>query len=95
MCTYTIYTNVGIHSKIFCVMHRFIGQSIGRAAAEQRMLEKLQRSLTEDIAPLLPAGITFTEDDAIVAFSKGWVELISRIAGKPWKLSQGVIDEKF
>ncbi len=69
------------------------GKSISRATAEQRMLEKLQKSLTEDIAPLLPAGITFTEDEAIVAFGKIWFELITRIAGEPWKLSQEVIDE--
>ena len=29
---------------------------ITRANAEQRMLEKLTKRLTEDIAPLLPAG---------------------------------------
>ena len=44
------------------------GTTINRAAAEQRMLEKLSRSLTEDIAPLLPAGIRFNDDDAVVAF---------------------------
>ncbi len=32
------------------------GNSITRAVAEQRMLGKLARNLTEDIAPLLPAG---------------------------------------
>jgi len=68
-------------------------QSIGRAAAEQRMLEKLQRSLIEDISPLLPPGITFSEDDAIIAFGKVWFDLIALIKGEPWKLSQQVIDE--
>ncbi|MBZ0184890.1 MAG: hypothetical protein K8F91_01470, partial [Candidatus Obscuribacterales bacterium] len=51
------------------------------------------KSLTEDVAPLLPAGITFTEDDAIVAFGKVWFELIGRIEGDPWKLSDKIIDE--
>jgi hypothetical protein len=32
------------------------GITITRAHAEQRMLEKLTRSLTEDVEPLLPAG---------------------------------------
>jgi hypothetical protein len=31
------------------------------------MLEKLTRSLTEDIAPLLPPGIHFHESDAVAA----------------------------
>lgn len=69
------------------------GQSISRAEAEQRMLQKLQGSLTEDIAPLLPAGITFSEEDAILAFGKVWFDLIARISGEPWKLSQEVIDQ--
>jgi hypothetical protein len=40
------------------------------------MLEKLARSLTEDIAPLLPGGITFTEDDASMPLARsGWTWL--------------------
>ena len=35
------------------------------AVAEQRMLEKLTRSLTEDIAPLLPIGVRFDDNDAM------------------------------
>ena len=46
------------------------GKPITRAVAEQRMLEKLTRSLTEDIAPLLPAGVRFNEDDAKQAFER-------------------------
>ncbi|HMO22916.1 MAG TPA: nucleotidyl transferase AbiEii/AbiGii toxin family protein [Candidatus Melainabacteria bacterium] len=68
-------------------------QPITRAIAEQRMLEKLQRSLTEDVSPLLPAGIKFTEEDAVAAFGRVWVELIGRIAGDPWKLSDKVIED--
>jgi hypothetical protein len=67
--------------------------SISRATAEQRMLEKLSRSLTEDIAPLLPSGITFSDHDALIAFEKIWFDLISRIHGDPWKLSEKVIEE--
>lgn len=69
------------------------GTSISRAMAEERMLKKLTRSLTEDIAPLLPTGITFTEDEAIIAFGKVWFELIGRIKGEPWKLTEKVIEQ--
>ena len=51
------------------------------------------RSLTEDIAPLLPVGIQFTDDDAITGFGRIWKELIQRLPGEPWKSSQAVIDE--
>ena len=60
---------------------------ISRALCEQRMLEKLTRSLTEDIAPLLPAGVHFNDDDAIQAFERVWMELVIRIKGNAWKLT--------
>ncbi|MCP4766715.1 MAG: hypothetical protein GY875_10635 [Gammaproteobacteria bacterium] len=69
------------------------GKPISRAIAEQRMLEKLKRSLTEDVAPLLPVGIQFNEDDALDAFNYVWTELVALIKGDPWKLSGQVIDE--
>jgi predicted nucleotidyltransferase component of viral defense system len=69
------------------------GKPISRANAEQRMLEKLRRSLTEDIAPLLSAGVQFNDDDAMDAFNNVWTELVARIKGDPWKLSAQVIDE--
>ena len=69
------------------------GKPISRAIAEQRMLEKLRRSLTEDIAPLLPAGIQFDDDDAMDAFNHVWMELVARIKGDPWKLSEQVMGE--
>lgn len=68
------------------------GKPITRAVAEQRMLEKLARSLTEDIAPLLPAGIRFDDDDALVAFERIWTELIARIRGDAWKLTDKVVE---
>jgi hypothetical protein len=43
------------------------GKPISRAAAEQRMLEKLSYSLTEDVEPLLRAGIRYESEDAIGA----------------------------
>jgi len=65
---------------------------ISRANAEERMLKKLNQSLTEDIAPLLPAGVRFTDADAITAFGRVWGELIKRIPGEPWKSSDAVIE---
>jgi predicted nucleotidyltransferase component of viral defense system len=68
------------------------GHPISRANAEERMLKKLNQSLTEDIAPLLPNGVSFSEEDAIAAFGRVWGELIQRISGEPWKASKTVID---
>jgi hypothetical protein len=59
----------------------------------ERMLEKLACSLTEDIAPLLPAGIRFDDDDAMVAFECIWAELIARIRGDAWKLTDKVVED--
>ncbi len=69
------------------------GKPISRAVAEQRMLEKLSRSLTEDIAPLLPAGVRFNDNDALQAFEQVWRELIACIKGDAWKLTDKAIEE--
>lgn len=69
------------------------GISMTRAVAEQRMLEKLTRSLTEDIAPLLPAGIQFSDDDAVEAFGRVWNALVARLKGDAWKLIDKVVAE--
>ena len=69
------------------------GKPITRAVAEQRMLEKLTRSLTEDIAPLLPVGVRFNDDDALQAFERVWTELIIRIKGDAWKLTDQALEE--
>lgn len=71
----------------------FEENGISRAKAEQRMLEKLNRSLTEDIEPFLPAGVSFTEKEAIDAFEYIWSNLIVRIKGARWKLTGRVIEE--
>jgi predicted nucleotidyltransferase component of viral defense system len=68
-------------------------KSITRAMAEQRMLEKLTRSLTEDVAPLLPVGVRFSDDDAIQAFEHVWNELIVRLKGEAWKQTQRALEE--
>jgi len=65
---------------------------ISRANAEERMLKKLNQSLIEDIAPLLPPGVSFTDEEAIAAFGKVWGELIRRIPGESWKSSKSVIE---
>lgn len=69
------------------------GKQLTRATAEQRMLEKLTRSLTEDIGPLLSAGVHFNDDDAMGAFERVWTELIIKIKGESWKLTGKAIDE--
>jgi hypothetical protein len=57
------------------------------------MLEKLTRSLIEDIAPLLPAGVRFNDADAVLAFERVWREVIARIKGDPWKLTEKALEE--
>ena len=80
---------------IACFQHYLAheGTRITRANAEERMLQKLTRSLTEDIAPLLPPGVVFDEGAAIAAFERVWFTLITQIDGDPWKTSQAAIDE--
>lgn len=65
---------------------------ISRANAEERMLRKLNRALSEDIKPLLPPGVSFDEEAAITAFGRIWTQLIGRIPGDPWKSSPKVIE---
>ena len=67
------------------------GIAISRAEAEERMLKKLTRSLTEDIEPLLPAGVRFDDSIAIDAFNAVWRHLIGRLRGEAWRLSADVI----
>ncbi|MGR9341003.1 nucleotidyl transferase AbiEii/AbiGii toxin family protein [Rhizobium leguminosarum] len=66
---------------------------ITRANAEQRMIEKLTRSLTEDIAPLLSPGVEFSEDDAISAFGLIWKDVLPMLKGEPWKSSGNAIEQ--
>lgn len=83
-------------AKVVTCFERYLfrdGNQISRAAAEQRMLNKLRGVLTEDIAPLLPAGITFTEEDVILAFGNVWTELIERIKGDSWKRTEEVVEQ--
>jgi predicted nucleotidyltransferase component of viral defense system len=69
------------------------GKPITRATAEQRMLEKLTRSLVEDMTPLLPSGVRFNDVDALQALERIWTELIMRIKGEAWKLTGKAIEE--
>jgi predicted nucleotidyltransferase component of viral defense system len=80
---------------IACLAHylELEGPPISRAEAEQRMLEKLTRSLTEDVAPLLPSGVRFSDDDAIEAFGRVWKELVTRIKGDAWKLTDKAVED--
>ena len=56
------------------------------------MLKKLNQRLTEDIAALLPAGVSFTDDDARAAFGRIWREVVVRIPGESWKSAKAAID---
>jgi predicted nucleotidyltransferase component of viral defense system len=81
--------------KLIACFHHYLdqeGHPISRANAEERMLKKLNQRLTEDIAPLLPAGVSFDDDAAIAAFGRVWGELIARIPGESWKSSKTVIE---
>jgi predicted nucleotidyltransferase component of viral defense system len=81
--------------KLIACLHHYLAQEghpISRANAEERMLKKLSRSLTEDIAPLLPTGVSFNDDAAIAAFGRVWGDLIARIPGESWKSSKTVIE---
>lgn len=66
---------------------------ITRANAEQRMLEKLTKSLTEDIAPLLPPGVEFTDGDAVDAFGLVWKTVLPLLKGEPWKSSEKAMEQ--
>jgi hypothetical protein len=57
------------------------------------MLKKFRRSLIEDVTPLLPVGVSFSDDEAISVFGRVWLSLIKRINGEPWKMSDKVIEE--
>jgi predicted nucleotidyltransferase component of viral defense system len=80
---------------VACLNHYLVleGHPISRAEAEERMLKKLTRSLTEDIVPLLPVGVEFDENVAVEAFNGVWRRLIAGISGSPWKLSEEVIGD--
>lgn len=81
--------------KLIACFHHYLAQEghpISRANAEERMLKKLNQSLIEDIAPLLPAGVSFDDDAAIMAFGRVWGDLIARIPGESWKSSKAVIE---
>ena len=69
------------------------GKQITRANAEERMLAKLTRSLTDDIAPLLSADIVYRDAEAQEAFERVWFRLIVRLSGEAWHRSEPVIEE--
>lgn len=82
--------------KIIAAFDHYIaheGVHITRANAEERMLQKLTRSLTEDIAPLLPPDKVFDDAVALAAFERIWFTLIARIGGDPWRSTTAAVDE--
>lgn len=66
---------------------------ISRAEAEERMLEKFNHDLVEDVVPLLPIGVEFTMANAVSAVETVWHQFVARIDGSPWKLTQTAVDE--
>jgi predicted nucleotidyltransferase component of viral defense system len=72
---------------------RHEGTQITRANAEERMLAKLTRSLTDDIAPLLSADVVYRDAEAQEAFERVWFRLITRLSGEAWHRSEQVIKE--
>ncbi len=82
--------------KLVACCHHYLdleGQHITRAMAEQRMLQKLTASLVDDIVPLLPAGVSYGESDAVGAFNGIWRRLVTKLKGDPWKSSGEAIAE--
>lgn len=69
------------------------GTQITRANAEERMLAKLTRSLTDDITPLLSADVIYRDAEAQEAFERVWFRLIARLGGEAWHRSEAVIEE--
>ena len=83
----------GKDRRLLRALSRAGGNAITRAMAEQRMLEKLRRSLMEGVAPALPAAVRWSNADAIQAFERVWTELIANIRGDRWKLADTAIEE--
>jgi predicted nucleotidyltransferase component of viral defense system len=88
-------TQLGLdHDKVVKCLNHYLAledHPISRAEAEERMLKKLTRNLTEDIEPLLPVGVRFDEVVAIDAFNDVWSTLIARLRGGAWRLSADVV----
>jgi hypothetical protein len=83
-------------AKVVACFEHYIGLEgvkVTRAHAEQRMLEKLRHSLTEDVAPMLPVGVAYGGKEARAAFTRIWIELIARISGDAWKSTPAAVQE--
>lgn len=83
-------------ARVVATFHHYLaheGHQITRANAQERMLAKLTRSLTDDIAPLLAAGVNYAPAEAQRAFERVWLQLIALLHGAPWQHSEAVIQE--
>ena len=80
---------------VACLTHYLAdeGHRITRAMAEERMLARLTRSLADDIAPLLAAGVVYGDAEAQLAFERVWFRLVARLHGAAWRHSDSVIAE--
>ncbi len=82
------------HDKVVTCLNHYLAledHPISRAVAEERMLKKLTRSLTEDIEPLLPVGVRFDEAVAIDAFNDVWSTFIARLRGDSWRVTADAV----
>ena len=65
-----------VAAKVVTCLEHYLGLEgvkTTRAHAEQCILEKLRHSLTEDVAPMLPAGVAYGEKEARAAFTRIWI----------------------
>lgn len=62
-------------------------------AKAEALKATLTRSLTDDIAPLLSADVTYGDAEAQEAFERVWFRLIARLSGAAWPGSERVIEE--
>jgi hypothetical protein len=45
------------------------------------------------LPPLLLAGARFNDDDAVNAFERVWTELVVRLKGDTWRLTDSLVAE--
>ncbi len=83
-------------AKVIAAFDHYLRQEdkpISRANAEERMLEKLTRSLVDDIRPMLASRAVYNDGEALEAFGRVWRGLVARLPGNAWQKSDAIIEE--
>lgn len=83
-------------TKVLAAFNHYLaheGTPISRANAEERTLDKLARSPTDDIKPMLTADVVYGDGEALQAFERVWFGLTAGLHGEAWHRSEAVIDE--